>query len=679
MHSAPATDSPQPPPSADIPQLRELLRQHRFSEVLTGARALLETQPAHRDALLFTAIAQRFLGQIAEALKTLATLEQLHPRFSRLYEERGRCFVALRQAQPATEAFLQAVNINHALPGSWGMLEGLYRMQGDATNAATAASQVATLRNLPQEVVVATGLFADGDVEEAEALVRSYLLQHGDNVEAMRLLARIGISHKIYFDAQVLLAALLERAPDYRAARQDYAFVLIELHRYEEALRELEKLLADEPNNRQLRILNAAARVGLGEHDRAITLYRELLVGKSEDAEAHLSIGHALKTLGQTQPAIESYRRAAECRSDFGDAYWSLANLKTYRFTSEELARMQVAVVAPTTSLFDRYHLCFALGKAFEDQGDFAESFRYYQQGNELKRPECRYRAELVEQNTQQQIKVCTTEFFANRQGWGDESPDPIFIIGLPRSGSTLLEQILASHSQVEGTQELPNVQQIVSRLRGFGPETDDPRYPRILTGLSAEDFGKLGEEYLAGTRVYRSRSAGTVRPYFIDKMPNNFRHVGLMHLMLPNARIIDARREPMACCFSNFKQLFANGQEFTYSIDDIARYYRTYLELMRHWDEVLPGRVLRVYHEDVIDDLEGSVRRLLDFCGLEFEPACVAFHETKRSVRTASSEQVRQGIFRQGLDQWKHFEPWLEPLKDALGDAMGRYREDTR
>jgi tetratricopeptide (TPR) repeat protein len=584
----------------------------------------------------------------------------------------------LRQAQPAIEAFLQAVHINHALPGSWGMLEGLYRMQGDPANATTAASQVATLRTLPQEVVLATGLFADGDAEEAEALVRGYLLQHGDHVEAMRLLARIGISHKIYFDAQVLLAAVLERAPDYRAARQDYAFVLIELHRYEEALRELDKLMTDEPNNRQLKILHAAARVGVGEHERAITLYQELFVGGAEDAEAHLSIGHALKTLGQTQPAIESYRRAAECRSDFGDAYWSLANLKTYRFTSEELARMQSALAAPTTSLIDRYHLSFAIGKALEDRGSFAEAFRYYEQGNELKRPECRYRAELVEQNTQQQIKICTAEFFATRQGWGSPSPDPIFIIGLPRSGSTLLEQILASHSKVEGTQELPNVQQIVSRLRGFGPETGDPRYPRILASVAPEDFRKLGEEYLAGTRIYRGGNADTVRPFFIDKMPNNFRHVGLMHLMLPNARIIDARREPMACCFSNFKQLFANGQEFTYNIDDIARYYRTYLELMRHWDQVLPGRVLRVYHEDVIDDLEGSVRRLLDFCGLEFEPQCVAFHETKRSVRTASSEQVRQGIFREGLDQWKHFEPWLQPLKDTLGDALSRYREDT-
>jgi tetratricopeptide (TPR) repeat protein len=418
--------------------------------------------------------------------------------------------------------------------------------------------------------------------------------------------------------------------------------------------------------------------MGLGEHEQAIALYRELLLGGLEDADAHLSIGHALKTLGQAQPAIESYRRAAETRLEFGDAYWSLANLKTYRFTSGELAQMSRALAAPTTSLVDRYHLCFAMGKALEDQGDFAQSFQFYSQGNALKRPECRYRAELIERNTQQQIEVCTRELFESRQSWGHPGPDPIFIIGLPRSGSTLLEQILASHSQVEGTQELPNVQQVVSRLRGFGPETDTPRYPRILTSLSAEDFSNLGEEYLAATRVYRSSEAGTLTPFFIDKMPNNFRHVGLMHLMLPNARIIDARREPMACCFSNFKQLFANGQEFTYSIEDIARYYRTYVELMRHWDRVLPGRVLRVYHEDVVDDLEGSVRRLLDFCGLEFEPQCVAFHQTKRSVRTASSEQVRQGIYREGLGQWKNFEPWLGPLQDALGDALSRYREDA-
>jgi hypothetical protein len=287
-----------------------------------------------------------------------------------------------------------------------------------------------------------------------------------------------------------------------------------------------------------------------------------------------------------------------------------------------------------------------------------------------LKRSESRYRPEIIENNTRKQIDVCTREFFAARAGSGSPRNDPIFIVGLPRAGSTLIEQILASHSRVEGTQELSDIQRIVVDLQGREPDLDNPRYPGVLAGTKPEEFLRLGEKYLADTRVYR-----TGKPHFIDKMPNNFRHLGLIHLMLPNAKIIDARREPMACCFSNLKQLFANGQEFTYSIADIARYYRTYLELMRHWDQALPGKVLRVLHEDVVDDLEGSVRRLLDFCGLEFEPACVEFHKTERSIRTASSEQVRQPIYREGLDQWKNYEPWLGPLKDALGDSLIGYR----
>jgi tetratricopeptide (TPR) repeat protein len=658
--------------TAEVFRIRGLLTQHRFSEVLVAGEALLAAAPGERDVLLFVAMAQRFLGRIADALQTLAVLQRHHARFSRLYEERGRCFVEMRQAPQAIEAFLQAVNINHALPGSWGMLERLYRMTGEADNASMAASHVATLRKVPQEIVTATGLFADGDLEAAEILVRAYLVRHGDHIEAMRLLARLGIARKVFDDAELLLAAVLELAPGYRAARQEYAGVLVELHKYQDARLELEQLLKEEPESRVLRMLYAASSVGLGEHERAIGLYRELFSGTPEDAEVHLSIAHALKTLGRGAEAIETYRMAAACQPDFGDAYWSLANLKTYRFTNQELAQIRAALAAPTTGAVDHYHLCFALGKALEDQGDFAQSFHYYELGNSLKRVECRYRAEIIENNTQQQIKVCSRELFEARRGWGAQSPDPIFIVGLPRSGSTLLEQILASHSQVEGTQELPNIQQTVSRLRGRDPDPKDPRYPRVLAQLTAADFVQLGEQYIAETRVYRSG-----KPFFIDKMPNNFRHLGLIHLMLPNARIIDARREPLACCFSNFKQLFANGQEFTYSIADIARYYRTYLELMQHWDHVLPGRVLRVLHEDVVDDLEGSVRRMLGFCGLEFEPQCVAFHETQRSVRTASSEQVRQAVYREGLDQWKHFEPWLGPLRDALGDALSRYRDE--
>jgi Sulfotransferase family len=319
----------------------------------------------------------------------------------------------------------------------------------------------------------------------------------------------------------------------------------------------------------------------------------------------------------------------------------------------------------------DRYHLCFALGKALEDRQQYAGSFEYYARGNALKRSTSSYRPEIFELNTRLQIEVCTPALFARNKDGGEVAADPIFIVGLPRSGSTLLEQILASHSAVEGTQELADIARIVMDLQGRNVERGDPRYPAVLAQMRAENYRRLGEKYLSDTRVYRSGKAR-----FIDKMPNNFRHVGLIHLILPNAKIIDARREPMACCFGNFKQLFAHGQEFAYSIDDIARYYRTYLELMRHWDAVLPGRVLRVQHEDVVDDLEGNVRRLLDYCELEFEPACVEFHKTERSVRTASSEQVRQPIYREGLDQWHHYEPWIGRLREALGDALTRYRD---
>lgn len=654
----------------DLAQLHALMRARNFAAALTAGEALLAASPAHRDARLLVAIAQRYLGRVPDALRTLATLEQQYPRFSRLFEERGRCYVELRQAPQAIEAFLTAVNLNHALPGSWSMLEGLYRMTGEAQNATMAGSHVATLKNIPPDIVAATAFFMDGDLDAAEPLIRAWLLKNGDHVEAMRLLARIGIARRIYDDPELLLAAVLERAPDYRPARQEYASVLIELHRHEEARRHIGMLLKDEPDSRLLRMLDAAALVGLGEHERAIEIYRGLL-GTPADADVHLSIAHALKTLGKTPEAIASYRKAAQLRPDFGDAYWSLANLKTYRFQPQELQQMRTALAAAATGPVDRYHLCFALAKALEDQGEYAESFHFYELGNRLKHAEIRYRPAITENNTRAQISVCTAEFFASRKGWGAPQPGPIFIVGLPRSGSTLLEQILASHSQVEGTQELPNVQQLVSTLRGRESEGTQSRYPRILETLTDADFRQLGEKYLADTRAYR-----TGKPFFIDKNPNNFRHLGLVHLMLPNARIIDARREPMACCFSNLKQLFANGQEFTYGTEEIARYYRTYLELMRHWDRVLPGRILRVWHEDVVEDLEGNVRRMLEFCGLPFEPQCLEFHETRRSVRTASSEQVRQAIYREGLDQWKHFEPWLGPLKDALGDALTRYRE---
>jgi predicted Zn-dependent protease len=647
----------------EMRRLRGLLETGRFAEALSDARELLEEVPENRDVLYIAAVSQRYLKQIPEALETLARCESLHPGFSRLHQERGHCYLAARNPAAALAAYLDAVRMNVALPASWKALEVLFRSAGRVEESENAAAQVKRLASWPAAVMTATGLFADGEVHAAEHMIREFLLAHPQHVEAMRLLAQIGMHLDVLDDAEFLLESALMLAPDYHPMRYDYALTLLRRHKHAQAVAELDRLLAAEPGNRAYRITYATACVGLGRHEEAIERYRALLAETPEAADLHLSIAHALKTLGKQKEAVESYRAAYQAQPDFGDAYWSLANLKTYRFTDEEMARMRAQVDRPDVRALDRYHLHFALGKALEDRNEFAESFSHYRIGNALKKSDIRFKLQPILRNAELQSAICTREFFEARKGYGFDCADPIFIVGLPRAGSTLLEQILASHSLVEGTTELPEILRLVGELQGRDPDFANPRYPAVLADLKPEDFSRFGEKYIADTRVHR-----TGLPRFIDKMPNNFRHVGLIHLILPNARIIDARREPMACCFSNFKQLFASGQEFTYSLEDIASYYRMYGELMRHWDEVLPGRVLRVQHEEVVEDLEGNVRRILQFCGLDFEPACLEFYKTERSVRTASSEQVRQPIYKEGLDQWRKFEPWLGELRSRLG-----------
>ena len=655
----------------EVLRLRDLAARGRDAEAREGARALVERAPENRDAWLIAAAAERRLGRLPEAEALLTRLEALQPRFSLMHQEWGMCHVGARDAPRAIDRLLRAVNLNPALPASWRMLARLYALVGEAENAATAERHVATLQALPPEVVRATSLFSDGELGLAEEIVRAFLLRHGDHLEAMRLLARIGLQLDVLDDAEALLEAVVARAPDYQAARYDYAEVLIRRQRHLAAQAQIARLLELDPARLEYRTLAATAALGLGQQAEALEIYDAMLVDAPASWDVRLWRGHVLKTVGRVPEAVDSYRAAAAARADFGDAYWSLANLKTYRFDDAEVAAMRAQEASPGIGADDRAHLCFALGKALEDRGEAGEAWRFYETGNALKRAQSRYRPELVETNTRLQKAVCTAAFFRDRQGWGDLAPDPIFIVGLPRSGSTLLEQILASHPDVEGTQELPTVQELVQELQGRDANLDDPRYPAVLRGLDRGAAQALGARYLAETRVHRK----TARPLFIDKMPNNFRHIGLIQLMLPNARIIDARREPMACCFSNLKQLFAQGQEFTYSIEDIARYYRTYLDLMEHWDAALPGRVLRVRHEAVIDDLEGEVRRLLAFCGLPFHQGCIDFHANRRSVRTPSSEQVRRPIFRDGLDQWRAFAPWLGELEARLGDALTRYK----
>jgi tetratricopeptide (TPR) repeat protein len=657
----------------EVRRLRASVEKGQFAEALADGQALLGEVPENRDVLYIVAVSQRYLQRIPEALATLARCESLHPGFSRLHQERGHCCLAARNPGAALASYLAAVRINMALPASWKALEVLFRSAGRLAESENAAAQAKRLAGWPVAVMTATGLFADGETHAAEQMIREFLLANPQHVEAMRLLAQIGMRLDILDDAEFLLESALMLAPEYHAMRYDYALTLLRRHKHAQAIAELDRLLALDPGNRAFRITHATACVGLGGHEEAIARYRALLAETPEAADLHLSVGHALKTLGRQQEAVESYRAAYSAQPGFGDAFWSLANLKTYRFTAGEIAEMRGHETRADIGAVDRFHLRFALGKALEDGGEFAESFHYYQSGNALKKSEVRFQLQPILRNAELQAAVCTREFFEARKGYGFDSGDPIysgdpiFIVGLPRSGSTLLEQILASHPLVEGTTELPEILRLVGQLQGREPDSASPRYPAILADLKPADFRRFGGKYLDDTRAYR-----TGLPRFIDKMPNNFRHVGLIHLILPNARIIDARREPMACCFSNFKQLFASGQEFTYSIEDIASYYRMYVELMRHWDAALPGRVLRVQHEELVDDLEGNVRRILDYCGLEFDPACLEFYRNERSVRTASSEQVRRPIYKEGLDQWRNFEPWLGGLKSALGNLAG-------
>ncbi len=629
-----------------------------------------------RDALLREAQHLRAGQRVPDALATLARLEALHPRFSRLHQERGHCHILLRDGPAAIAALHEAVRLNPSLPASWDMLEQLYRMAGDAAQSATAAQHLAILKQLPPAVVMASSLLADGDLEPAEEVLRDYLRQDNLNVGALRLFARIRLERGDLAEAEALLQSVVERAPDYHAARFDYGMVLLQRQKPAQARQEAERLLREDPDNRDYLKQYGAACVALGDHEPVIDLYARLLDGLPpmgpEVADLRLWRANALKVTGRRAEAIADYQASLAARPDNGVAWFSLANLKTYRFTDDEVARMGALEARNDLQDMDRVYLGFALGKALEDKGEHEASWRAYARGNAVRRSLGRWRPEAAEAYAARLKQVFTAEVFAERADWGADDPAPIFVLGLPRSGSTLIEQILASHSQVEGTQELTEIGRYAGELRGRDPDCGLPLEPEALLDLTAGEARALGERFLTETRTYRRLG----RPFFVDKMPNNFWHIGLIHLILPRATILDVRREPMACGFSNLKQLFGTtNQEFTYGVDDIARYYRTYLDVMRHWNAVLPGRVLRVSYEDVIEDIEGGVRRMLAHAGLPFEPACLTFHETQRSVRTPSSEQVRQPLGRDGLSQWAHYAPWLAPLADALGDARTTYR----
>ncbi|MCR9181259.1 MAG: sulfotransferase [Erythrobacteraceae bacterium] len=645
---------------------QDAVQAGRFADGLALAGALLDEAPEDGEALYLAAVAARYLKDFAAAEAYLGRLHAAMPEYGRAWQEAGHLALAQGREAAALAAFQRATRFNPALEASWREQARLFAATGRGDEANLAAFQQQRLAQLPRELVAVTHHLAEGRLLRAEEICRHYLRSHpardANHVEGMRLLARIGIEFGVLEEAEFLLESALTFRPDDVQLRLDYIDALRRRQNFAKAREQAETLYQRDPGSPVFQSRLAIESMAVGDYARGLDLFDKVLEKLPTDPANLTSKGHALKTTGASAEAIASYRAAIAAKPDHGDAWYALANLKTYRFSDDELARMQAQAARSDLAFMDRVHLAFALGKAHEDRSEYAASFAAYEEGNRLKRAQTRYSADAMSAELARQQEACTPDLFEKHQGAGHDAPDPIFILGLPRAGSTLLEQILASHSQVDGTLELPDILALAHRLRGR--RVGESLYPQVLHDLTADQLAGFGRDFIANTRIHRADA-----PFFIDKMPNNFRHIGLIHLILPNARIIDARRDPMDCCFSGFKQLFAEGQEFTYGLNEVGRYYADYVRLMAHWDAVLPGKVLRVTHEDVLDDLEGQTRRMLDFLGLPFEAACLDFHKTDRAVRTASSEQVRQPINRKGQDAWKPFEPWLDDLKVALGD----------
>ena len=634
------------------------------------AREILAVSPAHPQARLYLAAAQRRLGDAPAAREMLEPLAREQAKAPSVWIELGHTRAAQGDGRGAIAAFKHATTLAPNSGDAWAALADQLALAGNDDAAANARAQQLRAATKDPRLLEAASALCAGKLSVAEHALRTVLKAEPDNIAALRMLAETGARLGRYGDAEILLAHCLELAPSFAAARHNYAVVLHRQNRSEDAIAQIEILQQGDARNPAYRALKGAAYGQIGEYAKAIAAYEDVLKSFPDQPKGWMSYGHALKAVGRQADSIAAYRKSIALAPQLGEAWWSLANLKTVRFAADDIAAMQAALGREALSEEDRYHLHFALGKALEDAERYEDSFAQYAAGNALRRKSAFYDADETYDHVRRSKAFFTKEFFAAWEGQGDPAPDPIFIVGLPRAGSTLIEQILATHSQVEGTMELPDVTAIARRLSGRKARSQTSAYPEVLATLAPDELRALGTEYLERTRVQRKLG----RPFFIDKMPNNFAHAGLIHLILPNAKIIDARRHPLGCCFSAFKQHFARGQAFSYDLTELGRYYADYVALMAHFDAALPGRIHRVLYERMVEDPESEVRRLLAYCGLAFEPACLEFHRNERAVRTASSEQVRRPIFREGLDQWRHFEPWLDPLKAALGPVLQDY-----
>lgn len=647
-----------PQPEQIIKQCQVLINKGHLNEASETLDKMLLKNPGHVEGIYCLAVCQRKQKKYSQAMENLDQILVKVPDHGRAHQEQGYIHKALGNISQALTALEKAVSLNPALFGSWRALadEPSYSMQQEAKK------RVDWLSSLPPALVSVSSLIYQKQLHRAEWLCRHFLKENPHQPEAMRLLAELGTKFQILDDAEFLLASCLEFEPNYKRARLDYVHVLHKRQKFHKALEQAKILLDSDPENSNFKIGFGNAQQATGDFEAAISTFESVLLNNEDNYSIYLTLGHALKTMGRVEDAIKAYRKSYSIKPDFGDAFWSLANLKTYRFSADEREQMRAQEASATIAINDKIHFCFALGKDLEDSGHFDEAFSFYHRGNKLKSEEDRFDRKSLEVSFEFQKNNFDAAFFKRNKAGGCPASDPIFIVGLPRAGSTLLEQILSSHSQVDGTMELANIIGLAHRLNGRQATQNNPKYPSVLNNMSTDDLTKMGELYIEETQHHRQGAM-----FFIDKMPNNFRHIALINLILPNAKIIDARRDALSCCFSGFKQLFGEGQQFSYDLEDIGHYYRSYVELMDHWDKELPGKILRVQYEDVVADLETQVRRILDYCGLPFEQACVDFHRNKRAVRTPSSEQVRQPIYQSGLEQWRNYESHLGPLKKAL------------
>jgi tetratricopeptide (TPR) repeat protein len=630
------------------------------------AAQILRAHPGHPAALLLLGTAHRTCGDMQAAVAEFMELAAAQPASAVISLELGRALRAAGHHPEALVALERAVKLAPDLAEAWRELSLLHAARGDAAACDAAYGRFDKL--VPEQVRLseAAAALTNERLDTAEALLQRALEHSPQDVAALRMLAQVAAAREHYAEAERLLGECLRIAPGYSRARHDLVDILHLQLMGEPMLPLLERLLTAEPGNPRFRSLQAMAYNLLGRTTPAIEILEALAREFPADELVWLNYGHSLRTAGRYREAIDAYRKCLELQPRCGGAWMALADLKTYRFSGDEIEAMRIQVAREGLRNEERSQLEIALGKASEDAGNFAAAFEHYARGNALRRAVVHYESANTRRFVERSRALCTREFFAARAGWGCPSPDPIFIVGLPRAGSTLLEQILASHSQVEGTRELTDVMRFALDLGDRDEEPGKPpSYPQSLARLTRAELTALGERYLAQTRAHRPLN----RPRFIDKMGANFLHVGLIHLILPNARIIDARRSALGCCFANFKQHFQRGAWFTYSLEDLGHYYRDYVSLMAHYEAVLPGRMHRVCYEDVVRDLEGEVRRLLDYCELPFEVQCLRFHETRRAIQTVSSEQVRQPLFTASVEHWRNFEPWLGPLKEALGD----------